>query len=44
MTPPPDYTSEGQKMDLRFFSDTSVTRRGFKVTYKSECGGNLTGK
>ena len=44
MDEPDDYISSGSSVDLRFFSDSSVTRKGFKATYQSECGGNLTGK
>ncbi|XP_029370992.1 bone morphogenetic protein 1-like isoform X2 [Echeneis naucrates] len=38
---PSAVTSSGNKMFLRFFSDNSVQKRGFEVSYRSECGGSL---
>ena len=40
---PPDFVSLQNKMALKFYSDTSVNRKGFKLQYQSQCGGNLTG-
>ncbi|XP_076875977.1 bone morphogenetic protein 1b isoform X2 [Brachyhypopomus gauderio] len=33
--------STGNKMFLRFFSDSSVQKRGFEAYYTTECGGSL---
>ncbi|XP_038589680.1 bone morphogenetic protein 1-like isoform X1 [Micropterus salmoides] len=38
---PPPVISSGNKMFLRFFSDNSVQKRGFEVSYGAECGGSL---
>ncbi|XP_060917704.1 bone morphogenetic protein 1-like isoform X4 [Labrus mixtus] len=38
---PSPVVSSGNKMFLRFFSDNSVQKRGFEVTYGAECGGSL---
>ncbi|XP_035524206.1 bone morphogenetic protein 1-like [Morone saxatilis] len=38
---PSPVISSGNKMFLRFFSDNSVQKRGFEVSYGAECGGSL---
>ncbi|KAM6976019.1 bone morphogenetic protein 1-like isoform 3-T3 [Tautogolabrus adspersus] len=38
---PSPVVSSGNKMFLRFFSDNSVQKRGFEVSYGAECGGSL---
>lgn len=38
---PSPVISSGNKMYLRFFSDNSVQKRGFEVSYRAECGGSL---
>uniref|UniRef100_A0A4W6CKG4 Metalloendopeptidase n=1 Tax=Lates calcarifer TaxID=8187 RepID=A0A4W6CKG4_LATCA len=38
---PSPVISSGNKMFLHFFSDNSVQKRGFEVSYSAECGGSL---
>uniref|UniRef100_A0A8D3CPG2 Metalloendopeptidase n=1 Tax=Scophthalmus maximus TaxID=52904 RepID=A0A8D3CPG2_SCOMX len=38
---PPPVVSSGNKMFLQFFSDNSVQKRGFEVSYRAGCGGSL---
>ncbi|XP_047426669.1 bone morphogenetic protein 1-like isoform X2 [Mugil cephalus] len=39
---PSPVVSSGNGLFLRFFSDNSVQKRGFEVSYGAECGGSLT--
>lgn len=41
---PHDYISRGNDVDVHFFSDGSIQKKGFKAVYRSECGGNYTGE
>uniref|UniRef100_A0A8C1ZQE7 Metalloendopeptidase n=1 Tax=Cyprinus carpio TaxID=7962 RepID=A0A8C1ZQE7_CYPCA len=38
---PSPVISSGNSMFLRFFSDNSVQKRGFKASHSAECGGSL---
>ena len=38
---PPLTTSSSTNITVTFFSDTSVQRKGFKIRYKTVCGGTL---
>ncbi|XP_057177472.1 bone morphogenetic protein 1b isoform X1 [Triplophysa rosa] len=38
---PLPVVSSGDSMFLRFFSDSSVQKRGFKASHSAECGGSL---
>ncbi|KAM9456037.1 bone morphogenetic protein 1b isoform 1-T1 [Clarias gariepinus] len=38
---PPPVISSANKMFLQFFSDNSVQKRGFEVSFTTECGGAL---
>ncbi|CAL8321576.1 unnamed protein product [Lota lota] len=38
---PPPVISSGNQMFLRFYSDNSVQKRGFELSYSTECGGPL---
>ncbi|XP_056323116.1 bone morphogenetic protein 1b isoform X1 [Danio aesculapii] len=38
---PSPVISSGNTMFLRFFSDNSVQKRGFKASHSAECGGSL---
>ena len=40
---PHDYISRSNDVDVHFFSDNSIQKKGFKAVYSSECGGNFTG-
>uniref|UniRef100_A0A915JRJ6 CUB domain-containing protein n=1 Tax=Romanomermis culicivorax TaxID=13658 RepID=A0A915JRJ6_ROMCU len=43
---PPTYLSQGNSLDIKFVSDTSVAHEGFDISVvvsdKESCGGNLT--
>ncbi|XP_067113967.1 bone morphogenetic protein 1-like isoform X1 [Osmerus mordax] len=38
---PSPVVSSGNRLFLRFFSDNSVQKRGFKASHSAECGGSL---